>query len=400
MSADRRVPSPRTVLPAESVDELFDEAPVGYLTVWPDRTVARVNRTLLRWTGWPLDHLLGRDWGQALLTRAGRTLLETHVAPLLELRGEAREIALDLDCADGRRLAALLYFSRRGGEGPAPLHDRIAVVEATDRRNHERRLLQAKHDAEEANESLRVLAAELERRIEERTRSLQAAYEELDSFSSAVSHDLRAPLRAMLGFARMLRERHGATLDPAAARLVDQLDESALRMSGLIDGLLALSHGARVDLNLVPVDLGELATAILAQLAESEPGRRVRWTAEPGLEALADRVLIENVLRNLLGNAWKFTSARQDASIRVYAREIDGRRYFCVSDDGVGFDANDAQRMFEPFVRLHADARFGGSGIGLATVQRIVRRHGGEVVAEPTPGGGATFRFWLPARES
>jgi signal transduction histidine kinase/CheY-like chemotaxis protein len=244
-----------------------------------------------------------------------------------------------------------------------------------------------------AEAEVRALNAGLERRVAERTRELEAANRELDTFADAVSHDLRAPLRAMSAFSQAALEDCGDELPAAAREDLEQIDRAAARMAELIEGLLALSRSARGELRCDRVDVSALAAGILAEHVRGEPERRVDWRVEPGLEVRGDARMIEVVLRNLLGNAWKYTAKTGAAEIRVSA-EGDA---ICVADNGAGFDMAHAARLFEPFGRLHRQDEFPGIGIGLATVQRIVRRHGGDIRATAAPGRGATFCFRIPA---
>ncbi|MCM0084254.1 PAS domain S-box protein [Geomonas sp. Red32] len=252
-------------------------------------------------------------------------------------------------------------------------------------------------DLKEAEREIRALNTELERRVEERTAELVAANKELDSFAYAVSHDLRAPLRAMIGFSQALIEDYGKDLRGEAGDYLEQITLASQQMGKLIDGMLALSRSTRYELRRESVDLTTLALHIRTNLERAEPERKVAWDIEEGLRAEGDDRMLEVVLQNLLGNAWKYTSRTEEPRIRFYAEERDGRRFFCISDNGAGFDMAHASRLFQPFQRLHRQDEFTGIGIGLATVQRIVVRHGGEIEASGEPGKGATFRFTLPS---
>jgi len=246
-----------------------------------------------------------------------------------------------------------------------------------------------------AEEEVRTLNADLERRVIERTAELTAANHELDGFAYAVSHDLRAPLRAMSGFSRALAEDYGDQLRGEAATYLDQIGVAAAKMGELIDGILALSRSTRGELQRDPIDISTLATRLLDELARTEPERKVAWSIEPSLSTTGDAPMVEAALRNLLGNAWKYTGKVPAPVIRVYAGEVGGLRGICVADNGAGFDMAHADQLFQPFRRLHRQDEFPGIGIGLATVQRIARRHGGEIRAEGQPGAGATFCFTL-----
>ena len=248
----------------------------------------------------------------------------------------------------------------------------------------------------EAETELRRANALLERRTVE----LEAANQELDSFAYAVSHDLRAPLRALNGFSQALVEDYGDRLDGEARVYLGQIDKASDHMGQLVEGLLTLSRSTRGGILHSSVDVSALAESIRDDLTRSQPLRRVIWQIEPGVTACGDPRLVELVLRNLLANAWKYTGATAEPLIRFYAREAGGRRWLCVADNGAGFDMAHADKLFKPFQRLHRQDEFPGIGIGLATVERIVARHGGAVRAEGEVGRGAVFRFCLPAVES
>jgi PAS domain S-box-containing protein len=249
----------------------------------------------------------------------------------------------------------------------------------------------------QAEEEIRRLNASLERRVLERTAELRAANQELDSFAHAVSHDLRAPLRALNGCALALAEDCGNQLPAEAQAWLDQIGLASHKMGELIDALLALSRSARGEAQRVAVDISALCGPILEELARNEPQRQVHVAVAAGLAAQGDPRMIEALLRNLLSNAWKYTAKAQAPEIRVYVEARAGRRWFCVADNGAGFDMGQAGQLFQPFQRLHPQEEFPGTGIGLATAQRIVRRHGGHIEARGEPGKGAVFCFNLGA---
>lgn len=247
-------------------------------------------------------------------------------------------------------------------------------------------------ELETSQRAVATLNADLERRIAQ----VEAANRELDAFSYAVSHDLRAPLRAVTGFAGILREEHGAALPDGARVCLDHMTEASQRMGELIDGLLQLSRCTRGNLRADLIDLSALATRICQDLARTEPQRQVRWSVAPGLHAAGDARMIEAVLNNLLANAWKYTARTAEPRVCVDATTTaDGEFFFRVADNGAGFDMRHAEKLFKPFQRLHRQDEFPGIGIGLATVQRIVKRHGGTLRATGAPGQGATFSFSL-----
>lgn len=227
---------------------------------------------------------------------------------------------------------------------------------------------------------------------------LREANQELEAFAHTVSHDLRAPLRSIEGFGRILVRDHGPKLDEAAAGHLRRISAATHRMGQLIDDLLMLSRISRQELRRSRVDLAALAESIVKELRDREPDRKVALSVEAGLAAHADARLTRVLLENLLGNAWKFTSKTAEARIEFSAaEEADGARVFVVRDNGAGFDMAYSEQLFRPFQRLHQAHEFEGTGIGLATVRRIVARHGGRVWAEAKPGSGATFFFVLEA---
>jgi PAS domain S-box-containing protein len=243
--------------------------------------------------------------------------------------------------------------------------------------------------------ALRKLNDELEERVERRTSELRHTNEELESFSYSVSHDLRAPLRAIDGFSMILAGSVSDKLDEQSRHSLDRIRSSCQRMGELIDGLLGISRMARAEMNVEKIDLTSLAAGIVDELRAAAPQRRVDVSIAPGLTARGDRRLLRVVLTNLLGNAWKFTSRKERARIEVGSEVREGAPVFFVRDDGAGFDMEYAQRLFRAFQRLHRQDEFEGTGIGLATVQRIIHRHGGRVWAEGRAGQGATFYFTL-----
>jgi PAS domain S-box-containing protein len=285
---------------------------------------------------------------------------------------------------------------------PAAANRREATVRSTARAERDEngnviKLIGATFDISAirlAEQEIRVLNAELEARVEARTSELQHAVQELSAFSYSVSHDLRSPLRAMAGYSDLVLEEDGERLSESSREHLARIRASSIRLGGLIDGLLSLSRLTRATRNDAPVDLSAMAREILAQLRRGEVGREVETVVEEGLEVVADEGMMFLVLQNLLSNAWKFTRSAEGARI-VFGRDRGGA-YF-VRDNGVGFDDALSAKLFRPFERLHRVDEFEGTGIGLATVDRIVRHHGGKVGASSTLGKGATFWFTLGA---
>jgi PAS domain S-box-containing protein len=247
-----------------------------------------------------------------------------------------------------------------------------------------------------AEDKLRTLNAELNARVAQRTAELELANGSLQAFSYSVAHDLRAPLRALSGFSDALLEDYGDRLDETGRGYLGRIQAASQHMASLIDDLLVLSHVSRVPMNLEPVDLSAEAAAIAAELQSRDPGRRVRFTIADGVRATADRSLIRTVVQNLLENAWKFTAKRDGAVIEFASTAAEDGGVCCyVRDNGAGFDPAYGGKLFKPFERLHNASEFPGTGIGLASVARIVERHGGRVWAHGAVGHGATFYFTL-----
>ena len=257
-------------------------------------------------------------------------------------------------------------------------------------------LLQALADSTSIAMENIELYQNLERRVADRTAQLETANKELESFSYSVSHDLRAPLRAIGGFAGLLLERASEGLDPKSKEYLGHIVASTENMHHLIEDLLKLAGVTRAPLRNERVDLSHLAEAAMARLRDADPGRRAHVDIARGLHAQGDPSLLRAALENLLGNAWKYTSKRPEARIAFGMEAHGDEQAFFVRDNGAGFDMAYAGRLFGAFQRLHADRDFPGTGVGLATVQRILHRHGGRIWAESEVDKGAAFYFTLP----
>jgi PAS domain S-box-containing protein len=348
-----------------------------------------------------LETLAFLDVNDAAVTHYGYTRDEFLAMTILEIR-PPEAIPLLLDRMERARATSVYRpgFSRhRTKDG------RVIEAEVSSHAVHvgERpaRLVLA-HDVTERQRveaEITRLNAELELRVVERTAQLEAANRELETFSYSVSHDLRAPLRGIDGFSQVLLEDHGQNLDAEGQDCLRRIRGATQRMADLIEALLALARVTRVALVWDPVNLTRMAHAIAADLRGQEPARRVTFTIGEGLMANGDARLLRVVLENLLGNAWKFSAKQPEAYIEVGSLpQPDGTLAFFVRDNGAGFDMTYANRLFGAFQRLHRSQEFPGMGIGLATVQRIIHRHGGRVWAEGAIGQGATFYFTVGQR--
>lgn len=315
---------------------------------------------------------------------------------------------LDMIHPDDRPRVMALWLRALKGEAAYEIEYRVALdgreywhsVKAEFERDEQGRAVRALGVTQDITERKRIelevqhLNATLEQRIRDRTRALRDAYDELESYSYAVAHDLRSPLRIINGFAQALQEDNPA-LDAASQGHLGRIMGASKKMGELIDGLLKLSQYARGELQRQSLNLSAIATRIFEELSVAEPQRVVEWEVEPDLLVQADPALIEALMQNLLSNAWKYTAGVAPARIRVFSREADGVREYCVSDNGTGFDMARAGKLFQPFQRLHQPHEFAGLGIGLATARRIVQRHGGVLRAQSAPGEGAEFSFTL-----
>ena len=261
----------------------------------------------------------------------------------------------------------------------------VELARKTELLRRQARLLQ---ESEQAAHELADARAELVRDLEHKNR-------ELESFSYAVSHDLRAPLRRIESFGRAIQESQGERLDDDGRRYLERVREASRQMSQLIDDVLHLSRVTRAEIREHEVDLSALVSLLLDRMREAEPARSVEVRVRPGITVTGDGQLLRVAIENLLENAWKFTGREPAARIEFGMTNVAGEPTYFVRDNGAGFDMAYAERLFGPFQRLHLASEFPGTGIGLATVQRIIHRHGGRVWAEGMLGQGATFHFTI-----
>ena len=360
----------------------FNASPISSVVATLDegRYVA-VNDTFLSLTGHKREEVVGR------------TSADLRIWPNPDARSEVIQLLL----AKGQIRNRETNYQMRSGEVRTFLMS-ADIIEL----NGKPHLITASIDITErkqAEKDVRRLNEELEQRVADRTVQLQAANKELEAFAYSVSHDLRAPLRHINGFSQALLEDYTDKLDAEGKNHLQQLRGASQAMAQLIDNLLELSRVTRTEMRREVVDLTKLAHAVLADLQKRDPKRAVFINIEDGILTVGDKSLLRIMLGNLLENAWKFTSKSEQAEISFGKETENGESCFFVRDNGAGFDMAYADKLFGAFQRLHSGSEFEGTGIGLATVQRIAHRHGGRVRAEGAVNEGATFYIILPQRK-
>jgi light-regulated signal transduction histidine kinase (bacteriophytochrome) len=275
---------------------------------------------------------------------------------------------------------------------------RVRTIELQERSARSEKLNKAMVNLLEDLQDTNLQLQEANRKLEATTTELQATNSELEAFTYSVSHDLRAPLRSIDGFSLAVIEDYADKLDAEGVDYLERVRTASQEMGQLIDDLLSLSHMTRQPLAKEAVDLGEIANSIVAELREQEPERDVAFTTSGNLSVHADRRLMRVVLYNLIANAWKFTGNTDAPTVKLRAIDKDEQTVYYIEDNGAGFDMIYVEKLFAPFQRLHRAKEFKGTGIGLATVQRVIRRHGGVVWAEGELDKGARFSFTLKQR--
>jgi PAS domain S-box-containing protein len=373
----------------ERLRVLFDNTPIGIGELALSGDLVRINRSFCQFIGYTADEVLSMR------------LIEDLIYPDDDEADPAIRQHLQLEEIDS--YAAVRRFVRKGGAivwgevqrslvrdpDGSPLLYVATVRDITAQR--------------EAEAEVSVLTAELEARVEQRTAELERSNRNLKAFTYSVAHDLRTPLRGLSGFSQALIEDYGELLGEAGRGYAERIQAASDRMGTIIDDLLRLAQVSRADMTLVPVDLSAEVAAIADGLRSRDPGRRVSFAIQDSVWVTADRILIRVVLENLVENAWKFTARRDDATIEFGATTDDKATVCCyVRDNGVGFDPAYADKLFQPFQRLHTAREFTatGTGIGLVSVQRIIERHGGRTWAQGAVDGGATFHFTIGAKDT
>ncbi len=366
----------------EEFRKIFNSAPVGIAMVNLNNRFIRVNPAFCDFTGYPESDLLGK-------TILDVTFPDDRLVVVDDMRAML-EGRLDIAVVEKRYLrqdgSVVWGYGNirisRDREG-RPLYFVGIVLDITATRK-------AIYALVESEERYRRLNESLERRVKERTA-------ELESFVYSVSHDLRAPLRGIMGFSHILMEDYGEKLDQEGRETIARIIEAGHRMNELMDGLLQLSRVSAMEMDLQPVQLSQLSRNLAQHLQAAEPHRQVEFIIKDEMTILADRRLVQVVLDNVIGNAWKYTSHKKLARIEVGCLNQDGENNFYVRDNGAGFDMQKAGKLFDVFARLHSESEFAGSGVGLAIVRRIIERHGGRIWAEAEVSKGATFYMnWGP----
>lgn len=354
------------------LSDLYDNAPFGYHSLDPTGVYQRMNATELRWLGYSREEIVGKLTPAALLAPESKEAYKI-IFPQFLKNGFVKDVELDFVRKDGTVFSVLLNATAIYDKDGKVSHSRSTVFDNTERKQSEIALKTALSNLEIVNR-------------------------ELEAFSYSVSHDLRAPLRAINGFAGILSEDYGPLLDEEGVRVCRVIQSNAHKMGRLIDDLLSFSRYARTDLSLYHLHMEGIVKAIVGEMITTEMKLRIRVVIEPLADVKADVSLIKQVWINLIANAIKYTTKREMAEIKISSSINASEIFYSIEDNGIGFDMNYAHHLFGVFQRLHNDPEFEGTGVGLAIVKRIINRHGGRVWAQGRPGEGAVFGFSLPVQ--
>lgn len=364
---------------SDEIEDLYNNAPCGYHSVdETDKTIIKINDTELKWLGYTREQVVGRMTQLDLLAPGSAERYQRELHPQFLLKREINGIDLDFRRADGSEFTALVNATAIPSRDNSKLISRTVIYDISERKR--------------AEDEIEALNADLERQAQH----LHSVNKELESFSYSVSHDLRAPLRAISGYAMILEEDYAHVIDEKGREQLQVIRRNVRKMDELINDLLKLAKSTTGELTLQRFSMDELVGQVIAGLRQENPGVRFEVAALEG--AVANRGLIAQVWENLLSNAVKFSSKSDEPLVRV-SMEVGPEEYiYGVHDNGVGFDMRYAHKLFGTFQRLHRQEEYPGTGIGLALVQRIVIRHTGRVWAESTPKVGASFYFSLPRK--
>lgn len=362
----------------EQYRRIVETAQEGILVVDPEDNITFANAKLAHMLGCTVEEVLSAPVSAFMDD-------ENQMFTAIKREQNGREVIEQYESRfvrkDGQHLWTLISTTPLVDDKEGYIGALSMIVDITERKQAEDQILQ--------------LNAELEKRVIERTAELSTVNRELEAFSYSVSHDLRAPLRALDGFSRVLMENYHERLDEQGQKFLQRIRAASQRMGQLIDALLHLSHLTRTEMRFEQVNLSDLVHTIVADLKEQYPERQIQLTIKDSLFVRGDEGLLRAALMNLINNAWKFTSHTPQSSIEFGKTEHQGQEAYFIRDNGVGFDMTYADRLFSPFQRLHRADEFEGTGIGLATVERIVRRHGGRIWVEAALNQGATFYFTI-----
>jgi PAS domain S-box-containing protein len=356
----------------KELTDLYNNAPCGYHSLDSNGMYVRVNETELRWLGYTNEELVGQKKFDDLLTEDSKRLFALNF-PVFKKRGWVKDLEYDMVRKDGSILPVILSATAIMDENGNYLVSRSTIIDNSERKQAEETMFQTQVKLENLNQ-------------------------ELEAFVYTVSHDLRAPLRAIDGFVRILVEDYQHLLDAEGKRICNIINDNTAKMAQLIDGLLALSRFGRTAINFTTVDMNELARSVFNEIMETNQDRNINFKAGKLLPAYCDEVLIRQVWFNLLSNAVKFTRKKENPHIEIISKQTDTENIYSVIDNGSGFNPEYANKLFKVFQRLHKEEEYEGTGVGLAIVQRIVSRHGGRVWAESEVNQGSTFYFTIPKK--
>ena len=366
----------------EKLSKAVENSPASVVITDPKGIIEYVNDTFTRVTGYAYEEAVGQT---PRMLQSGRTSPDTY-----------RELWQTI--LSGGVWHGELMNRRKNGE---LFWENTYISSTRNERGEISHFISVKEDItlrKRAEQDLLYLNINLEKRIGERTRQLENAYMEQEAFSYSVSHDLRAPLRSIHGFAHAMAEDCAGCSRTESLGHLQRVQDASIRMGQIIDDLLSLGEVSKADLNASEVNMSEMAREVLEGLARHEPGRKVEFEIAGDVVVRGDKRLLRIALENLLGNAWKYT-AKQEAARIVFGADVEeGKQVIYVRDNGAGFNMAYADKLFKPFQRMHSPSEFKGSGIGLAIVHRIITRHEGDIWAHSEKNGGATFSFSLPAR--
>ncbi|WP_075259924.1 sensor histidine kinase [Herbaspirillum camelliae] len=377
---DRRIDAQqRAQAYSDEIEDLYNNAPCGYHSVdESDKKIIKINDTELKWLGYTREQVVGRMTHTDLLAPASAERYLRELQPQFMLKREISGIDLNYRRADGSEFTALVNATAVPSRDRSKLISRTVIYDISDRKR--------------AEEEIEALNADLKRQA----LHLHSVNKELESFSYSVSHDLRAPLRAISGYAMILEEDYADAIDEKGREQLQVIRRNVRKMDELINDLLKLAKSTTGELTLERFSMDDVVGQVIAGLRRENPN--VRFDVPPLEGAVANRGLITQVWENLLSNAVKFSSKSEQPAVRV-SMQVEPEEYiYGIHDNGVGFDMRYAHKLFGTFQRLHRQEEYAGTGIGLALVQRIVIRHTGRVWAQSKPGEGASFYFSLPRK--